>query len=160
MQFTLRPASNVDRDAVANLVFSILTEYGLTPEPNGIDSDLMDIDGTYQATGGMFEVLVDGTGQLVGTVGLFPVSPSICELRKMYLSRSARGQGLGRQLLEHALARATALGFTRMELETASVLREAIMLYERYGFRRYAPAHLAARCDRAYYLELIPPKTP
>jgi hypothetical protein len=42
------------------------------------------------------------------------------------------------------------------QTETASVLREAVALYERYGFRRYEPGHLAARCDAAYYLDLPP----
>jgi putative acetyltransferase len=74
----------------------------------------------------------------------------------MYLARPARGRGCGRRLLEHALARAAALGFTRVVLETASVLREAVALYERSGFRPYVSEHLAARCDTAYYLDLTP----
>ena len=41
-------------------------------------------------------------------------------------------------------------------LETASVLRAAVALYERYGFQRYTPSHLASRCDAAYYLDLQP----
>ena len=72
----------------------------------------------------------------------------------MYLAPSARGQGFGRRLLEHALARAADLGFSRVVLETASVLREAVALYERYGFQRYTTEHLASRCDTAYYLDL------
>ena len=156
MQYSLRPATNNDRVAVQNLVFSVLAEYDLTPDPAGTDSDLHDICATYHAAGGTFDVLVSGSGQVLGTVGLFRVSPSTCELRKMYLARSARGQGLGRSLLEHALARASALCFTRVALETASVLREAVSLYKRYGFRPYVSDHLAARCDTAYYLELTP----
>ena len=156
MQYSLRPASNDDRVAVESLVFSVLAEYALTPDPAGTDSDLHDICASYHSAGGAFDVLVAGSGQVLGTVGLFRVSPSTCELRKMYLARSARGQGLGRRLLEHALARASALGFTRVVLETASVLREAVSLYERYGFRPYVSEHLAARCDTAYYLELTP----
>ncbi len=156
MQYSLRPATNDDRVAVENVVFSALAEYGLTPDPAGTDSDLRDIHTSYCAAGGSFDILVGDSGQVVGTVGLFRVSPSTCELRKMYLASSVRGQGLGRRLLEHALARASALGFTRVELETASVLREAVSLYERYGFRSYISEHLAARCDTAYYLELTP----
>ena len=156
MQLTLRSATNQDRDAIQALVFGVLGEYGLKPDPDGTDSDLHDIERSYIVSGGMFEVLADEAGHVVGSVALFPVSRSTCELRKMYLAAPARGRGFGRHLLEHALSRARDLGFARVVLETASVLREAMALYERYGFRRYTPEHLAARCDTAYFLDLSP----
>ena len=74
----------------------------------------------------------------------------------MYLASHVRGQGLGRRLLEHALATAKALNFSRVELETASVLKEAVTLYERYGFRQFHPSHLSSRSDSAYYLDIQP----
>ncbi len=154
MTYRFRPATNADRATVESLVFGILAEHGLSPDPDGTDADLRDLKAAYIDSGGLFDVLVDETGFVVGTVGLFPVSASTCELRKMYLLSSARGGGLGRRLLEHALARATELGFTRIVLETAAVLRAAVSLYEGYGFRPYTPEHLVSRCDSAYYLEL------
>jgi putative acetyltransferase len=154
MPLVLRSATNKDRAAVERLVFGVLAEYGLKPNPDSTDSDLADIERSYCAPGGFFDVLVDDSGRIVGSVGLYPLSSSVCELRKMYLDRSARGLGHGRRLLEHALTRARELGYSRIVLETASVLREAIALYERRGFRRYTPDHLAQRCDAAYYLDL------
>ncbi|NLH14941.1 MAG: GNAT family N-acetyltransferase [Phycisphaerae bacterium] len=156
MYLKLRPATNRDRKAVEDMVFGVLAEYGLKPDPSTTDCDLQDIELSYLTRGGMFDVLVDETGRVVGSVGLFVISPTICELRKMYLAAPARGLGFGRQMLEHALGRARELGFARVVLETASVLREAIALYERYGFRRYTPEHLSARCDAAYFLDLLP----
>ena len=158
MPFRLRPATNDDRAAVEQVVFGVLAEYGLAPDPDGTDADLRDLEASYHATGGCFDVLLDDAGKVIGTVAVARVSESAGELRKMYLARSARGQGWGRRMLQHALARAAELGFTRVVLETASVLREAISLYERAGFRSYVSEHLAARCDTAYYLDL-PPET-
>ncbi|MBE7211444.1 MAG: GNAT family N-acetyltransferase [Gluconacetobacter diazotrophicus] len=157
MHCTLRPATNDDRPAIEHLVFAALAEHGLQPDPGGTDSDLHDIQASYLADGGAFDLLVDEAGQIVGSVGLCRISGTTCELRKMYLAPAARGSGWGRRLLEHVLARASALGFHRVVLETASVLEAAVALYERRGFRRYAPDHLAARCDAAYYLDLQPP---
>lgn len=151
---TLRPATNDDRGSVTDLVFQVLGEYGLKPEPETTDADLRDIEGAYQARGGMFDVLEDAGGTIIGSVGLYPLDGSTCELRKMYLHRSFRGRGLGKRLLEHALKRATELGFSRVTLETASVLREAVALYTRYGFRKFQPDHLAERCDEARFLDL------
>lgn len=53
-------------------------------------------------------------------------------------------------LLEDALRRASALGFRAVRLETATVLKEAIHLYEKYGFEPHETAHLSPRCDQAY----------
>lgn len=158
-KLTLRPATNRDREAIQALVFGVLKEYGLKPDPGATDSDLQDIELSYIARGGMFDVLADEAGQVAGSVGLMPISPSVCELRKMYLAPPFRGQGFGRRLLEHALSRAGELGFDRVVLETACVLRKAIALYERYGFSRYTPEHMASRCDAAYFLDL-PPTSP
>ncbi|MCC5839994.1 MAG: GNAT family N-acetyltransferase [Opitutales bacterium] len=155
----LRRATNHDRADVERLVFTALAEHGLKPDPSATDSDLHDIEKSYFARGGTFELLVNESGHIVGSVGLCPTTDSICELRKMYLAAEVRGQGWGRRLLEHALARAAELEFRRVILETASVLRAAIALYERYGFQRYSPEHLAARADAAYYLDLKPTKT-
>ncbi len=156
MSWNIRPATNQDCNAIQQLVFTVLSEYGLNPDPDGTDSDLNDVEENYQAAGGRFDVLVDQNGIVVGCVGLFLISRSVCELRKMYVSHSIRGQGQGRRLLEHALAQAVKYGFARVELETASVLKEAGNLYERYGFRQCKPRHLAIRCDSAYFLDLFP----
>lgn len=151
----IRPATNDDAEAVRELVFGVLAEYGLRPDPRATDADLYDIEAHYGRRGGAFEVAVDdASGAIVGSVGLFPLLPGVCELRKMYLAREARGRGLGRTMLEHALGRARALGFRRVELETASVLVEAIRLYTRYGFAPIESDHLASRCDAAYALDL------
>jgi putative acetyltransferase len=137
-----------------NLVFSVLREYGLEPDPEGIDEDLKDIEQSYSARGGEMFVLEDGDGAIVGSYGLYPVSDAACELRKMYLRAEHRGQGLGKRVLEDAITRARQMGFREIVLETASVLAEAIALYKSYGFVEYTPKHLCHRCDQAYRLVL------
>jgi putative acetyltransferase len=150
----LRPASNNDREGIEALVFGTLREFGLAPDPAETDADLSDIELAYRGRGGCFDVLVTDRGQIVGTIGLYPISKTTCELRKMYLDKAVRGQGLGRRLLDHALAKARELGFTRVILETANVLKAAVVLYERYGFQQYTADHQSCRCDRTYYLDL------
>src|SRR5499425_2961231 len=126
MSYTLRPATNADREAIESLVFGVLAEYELAADPDATDADLRDIEAEYVSKGGLFDVLVNANGHVVGSVGLHATSASICEIRKMYLASDARGKGLGRRLLEHSLAEAKSLDFSRVELETASVLKEAI----------------------------------
>ena len=150
----MRLADNRDGEDIARLVFDVLREYGLKPDPASTDADLKDIESSYFQRGGTFLVLEDKDGSVIGAYGLYPMEQQACELRKMYLHKVYRGKGLGKFLLEDALSRAKQLGFETMVLETASVLKEAIALYKSYGFVEYTPDHLSSRCDQAYSLVL------
>ncbi len=150
----MRPATNADCEQIRSLVFGVLGEYALKPDPASTDVDIEDIESSYLAQGGTFLVLEAQDDSIVGAYGLYPMEDRTCELRKMYLNKAYRGKGLGKALLDDALTRARQLGFRRVVLETASVLIEAIALYKSYGFVEYTPDHLSSRCDQAYYLEL------
>lgn len=150
----LRLADNKDSESIARLVFEVLREYGLKPDPASTDADLKDIESSYFQRGGTFLVLEEKDDSIVGAYGLYPMENQTCELRKMYLHKAYRGKGLGKFLLEDALSRARQFGFREVVLETASVLKEAIALYKSYGFVEYTPDHLSSRCDQAYTLAL------
>jgi putative acetyltransferase len=150
----LRAANNKDSRTITELVFGVLKEYNLRPDPAVTDADIKDIEQSYFKGGGTFYVLEEKDGSIIGAYGLYPINNQMCELRKMYLHSSYRGKGLGRLLLEDALSKARQIGFKKMTLETASVLKEAISLYKSYGFIEYRPEHLSSRCDQAYILEL------
>ena len=152
--FSIRPATNENINQIKSFVFSVLNEYDLEPDPSKTDADLNDIEANYFKRDGWFEIVEDKEGNLLGTVGIYPIDLHTCELRKMYFAPQLRGKGLGREVLERTVKQAKTLGFTRMTLETASVLREAINLYERFGFRPFKPEHMAERCDQAYVLDL------
>ena len=76
-------------------------------------------------------------GVLAGGVGIFPTKglpPDTCELVKMYLVPEARGIGLGKSLIEKALAHARETGFKHVYIETMPELSQAMKVYERFGF--------------------------
>ncbi|HOB73978.1 MAG TPA: GNAT family N-acetyltransferase [Phycisphaerae bacterium] len=149
-----RSAVNDDADEVRKLVFGVLREYGLSPDPACTDADLTDIERNYHGRGGCFELLIEENGRLGGCYGLYPLAAGLCELRKMYLRKDLRGRGLGKLMLQRALAQARSLQFNRVQLETAHVLQKAITLYQSFGFRTFRPEHMSARCDCAMYLDL------
>lgn len=150
----IRRATVADTAEARELVFAVLAEYGLRPEPDGTDADLRDLETGFLRDGGMFDVAADPDGRLAGCCGLKVLADGRLELRKMYVRRDRRGQGLGRRLLDRALAWARARGYPRVELETASVLKEAIALYEKSGFAPRPGKVDTCRCDRAYVIEL------
>lgn len=153
MDLAIRDASNKDCENVKYLIFTVLKEYGLVPDPESTDKDLEDIEAEYINNNGYFGVVEQGD-RIIATVGVRRMSASTCEIRKMYCLPECRGKGLGRQLLQHAISMAKQRGYSRAVLETASPLKEAIALYKKFGFKPYSPTHIAARCDQAYELDL------
>ena len=81
-------------------------------------------------------------GQTVGCVALIPMGDGVCELSKMAVSPSCQGRGIGRKLLEHAIAQARKLSAKSLFLGSNSVLKSAVHLYEAVGFRHVPPENL------------------
>lgn len=154
-EFVIRPADAEHGADYLAFVTAVLAEFGLRSEPDGVDADLLDITGHYRASGGEFWA-VWREGQLLGTGGFIMTSPGQAELRKMYLSPAVRGRGLGRMLLELIETVAQSRGALRMTLETASVLHDAIRLYERNGYQPSCGLASASRCDRRFTKTLAP----
>lgn len=143
-----------EKDKVKELIFSILESYGLPLDPGHTDKDLDTIEETYFEDRGYFEVVYDKKNELVGTWALARITEETVELRKMYLSAKDRGKGLGKMMLDRALQKARALKYEKVELETASVLKEAIKLYESYGFKKLKKENLSDRCNQVHELDL------
>ncbi|MBU1095035.1 MAG: GNAT family N-acetyltransferase [Bacteroidetes bacterium] len=152
--YSLRSANNTDSKIIKKMVFGILNEYNLNPDPGSTDKDLDDIENEYLKNNGIFEVITDNFNKIIASTGLYKIDSSTCELRKMYIIKSNRGKGIGKFLLERSLLRAKELGYKKIILETASVLHEAITLYKGYGFKEYSGEHISRRCDQRFYLDL------
>jgi putative acetyltransferase len=154
-EFLIRPATNSDIPAIKQLVFSSLIEHGLHPDPLGKDCDLDDIEKYFSFNNGFFGVAVHTeTKQIVGTFGIHPMDHEICELRKMYLSKAVRGQGLGKWLLDTAIQKAREKHYKKIFLETISPLTVAIALYKKFGFREVTPKESNERVDQAFELDI------
>lgn len=72
--------------------------------------------------------------RIVGWCRLFPTSEEEAELG-IGLLASARGQGLGAQMLVQAIAWAQERGLSRLVLTTRSDNHQAMKLFSEYGFR-------------------------
>ena len=85
-----------------------------------------------------FFVTRDG-GQPAGCGGVMFVGREYAEIKRMYVRPAFRGRGLGRLMLDRLVAHARQHGLTVIRLETGIHQKEAIALYERYGFHRIPP---------------------
>ena len=144
-----------DRTIAAAVISSVLAEYGLCCEPEGSDRDVFQVEEAYWKTGGEFWV-IEQQNRIVGTAGYYPIErgEKAVEIRKMYLLPEARGQGLGRYLLQTLEKAIAERGFQQIWIETASVLKEAVKLYESSGYQPSTGVE-TERCDRVYVKNLI-----
>ncbi|NJN85482.1 MAG: GNAT family N-acetyltransferase [Leptolyngbyaceae cyanobacterium SL_7_1] len=148
--FLIRDWQPSDRLPACELIRSVLAEYGLSCEPEGCDRDVFEVEQAYWQAGGEFWV-VETADELVGTAAYYPIERSdrTVEIRKMYLVPSARGQGLGRFLLQSLERAIAAKGFEQIRIETSTKLVEAVLLYERHGYFLGTDVE-TQRCDRVY----------
>jgi putative acetyltransferase len=140
------------RKAAANVIKTVLAEYNLPWQPTEADIDVLEVEKFYLQVGGEFWVVEDlSSGEIIATGAYYPISrgENAVEIRKMYILPAHRGKGLGKYLLAELEKSITAKGYKQIWIETASILKEAVILYEKYG---YQPAQgvETKRCDRVY----------
>lgn len=80
------------------------------------------------------EVVGCGGVQTIDPVESDPPGISVGEIKRMWVSPTARGQRLGARLLADLEERAWAMGHDVVRLDTNEVLHEAVAMYRRAGY--------------------------
>lgn len=150
--YTYSKGLNADASRIQEVVFTVLKEYGLPVDPNATDADLNEPENFYRD--GFFGVVKNPEGIIVGTFGLLEHEPGVVEIRKMYLLSEYRGKGIGKFMMNFLFTKAKEMGYSKVMLETASELKEAILMYEKYGFVLDEEAPATCRCDRVYHKKI------
>ncbi len=138
---TLRPVTDSDGPAMAALVGGCYAEYeGMVLELDGEDSDLPTPATAYAAKSGALWVVADARGTIIASVGIRPTdnTQTAFELKRLYVTASARRQGLAAALLDFAEHEARRRGADRMTLWSDTRLTDAHRFYERHGYTRGA----------------------
>jgi DNA-binding MarR family transcriptional regulator/GNAT superfamily N-acetyltransferase len=81
------------------------------------------------------------------------------ELKRMWVSQTARGMGVGRRLLHELETRAAEHGACSVRLETNRTLVEAIGLYRSAGYREVSPFNHEAYAHHWFEKDLLPRPT-
>lgn len=158
--FYIRPIHSGDNEAVANIIRTVMPEFGACGDGFAINDPEVDwMHRAYSAPRCAYFV-VESDGKVMGGGGIAPLvggDEDVCELRKMYFLPELRGLGAGAAMMEKCLDAARMHGFHRCYLETLGGMDAAMRLYERTGFTRI-PAPMGATghggCNAFYLLDL------
>ena len=139
MTIEILPAQNARRDAFASIWVPWLKEtMGMAPEAEDLEA-MADPAAYYGESGGQaLLALLDGV--VVGGVALKGLGLSGFEFCKLVVTEDARGQGVGRALVEACLEICRSAG-KPLWLQSFNKLKVALALYRQMGFRD-APAPL------------------
>ncbi len=131
---TVRRAELADADAVGRLLHDFNTEYDdITPGPDALAERVRELIASGETI-----VLLTGSGP--EGLAVLRFRPALwtsgleCYLAELYVVPDRRGQGLGRALMETALAVAREQGADSMDLGTSDDDVAARALYESLGF--------------------------
>jgi putative acetyltransferase len=158
--FLLRPISAADDAAMAQVIRTVMPEFGASGPGFAINDPEVDhLSVAYSVPRSAYFVLVRD-GNVVGGSGIAPLAggdPDVCELRKMYFLGEVRGHGQGRRMLQRCIEAARQFGYHRCYLETLTGMDAAQHLYVQAGFKPLcgplgATGHFA--CDRYFVLDL------
>lgn len=87
----------------------------------------------YIARGQCF--VAEAGDRVVGVYVLLPTRPETAELVNIAVDEEFQGQGIGKQLVNHAIQEARRLGFKTLEIGTGNSSIGQLALYQKCGFR-------------------------
>jgi len=138
------PTVLVSAAAVSDLaeVADLLREYAasltVSLDFQDFDREVAELPGGYAPpSGALFVARLDGAA--VGCIALRRIDDVTCELKRLYVRPRTRGAGVGRRLVDAALAEARRLGYARIRLDTLPGMETAQRLYAELGFREIDP---------------------
>lgn len=134
------------------LIQEYVTWLGVDLSFQNFDAEMADLPKMYnKADGGLFLAYLNHAP--VGIAGLRRFSETEAEVKRMFVKDSAKGMGIGKQLLRTCVETARKLGYQNIKLDTAAFMTAAIKLYTDQGFVEI-DAYRFNPHDHARYFEL------
>ncbi len=137
MDVLIRPfASPADIDDARELMRRYARWTGVNLCFQNFEAELAELPGKYTPPGGQLWIArAVADSAPVGVIAVRALSPTVCEMKRLWVEPEAKGTGLGRRLAQTAIDFAQSAGYREMKLDT---LRErmpaAIALYRSLGF--------------------------
>ena len=129
----------IDLAAIIGLFRAYAASLDIDLAYQDFEGEMATMPGKYQPPAGELLLAKDASGKALGCVGLRPLDSSCGEMKRLYILPAGRGRGLGRALVEACIARARAIGYSEIRLDTLASMTEAQALYRKLGFEVIDP---------------------
>ena len=130
----IRPWKVSDGPQIVELVQTILKQEFPQDQKAYPVEDLQDLKKSYGGVGDSFLVAED-EGRVIGTCGVKADGDQTAILRRFFVDSRHRGKGVGRGLLEQALAFCSKNNFKEVVIRTAASMEQAIHVCRKAGFQ-------------------------
>ncbi len=144
----IRDADVRDQDAIRDVTLSAYEEYATKMPPGAWEQYRESILATLADVKPAEQIVAELDGMVVGTVLLYPAgtfvhpptgAPIVLEYpeaRLLAVKPDARGQGIGKALMQECIRRARLAGVPILTLHTTDMMEVGMRMYERLGFER------------------------
>ncbi len=145
--------SAADLDQIRFIFQEYADALGINLSFQNFEQELQTLAQVYGPPRGCVLLAENEHQRVVGCVAVKPLKEAgVCEMKRLYVSPSQRGTGLGRQLAEAIITFAREAEYTTMKLDSLQSLTAALRLYEQLGFVTTAP-YVYNPLPEAVYLE-------
>ena len=153
-------ASTPEQIALARGLFEEYAGWlGIDLSYQGFAAELAGLPGAYAPPRGRL-LLALANREAVGCVALRPLEGKICEMKRLFVCSTFRGQSLGRLLGERVVEEARGIGYQTMRLDTLPSMQAANQLYEKLGFARCAAYYETPLRDTVFMELQLSPRLP
>jgi ribosomal protein S18 acetylase RimI-like enzyme len=116
------------------------------------EEELAALPGKYAAPEGTM-VLALVEGEPAGCIALRKSSEGIAEMKRLFVREDYRGLHIGKRLVQLILDEAVRMGYAYIRLDTLSTMKEAVRLYQSFGFYEIG-SYIYNPIEDAKYMEL------
>ena len=121
----IAPVLSIWREFIANSPVNL--------DYQGNDAEFVNLPGKYAAPKGCV-LLAEQDSEIEGCIALREVNTTICEMKRLYVRPSARGNNVGHKLVQQLIAEARGVGYCEMRLDVQEKSVSARRLYAAFGF--------------------------
>jgi ribosomal protein S18 acetylase RimI-like enzyme len=141
VRFRIKPVRSVeDLESAKRLFAAYASSLEIDLAFQNFQSEMEALPDKYAPPGGELLLAYDLAGNPAGCVGLRPIAPAgCCEMKRLYVSSTGRGLGIGKALIDAVILEATRIGYREMKLDTLPSMIGAISLYKKAGFNLIEP---------------------
>jgi putative acetyltransferase len=112
---------------------------GVVPCLEDFERELTSLPGLYAQPDGRLLLAVEERAEsfeeAIGCVALRKWESDACEMKRLYVRPTFRGNGAGRELVGSLISEARSIGYKKMLLDTLPSMKESHKLYRTLGFR-------------------------